>query len=252
MASALVKAMPRDQVRFLTYTPSKTRAVKLAEDIGGTAVESLDELKDADYFLLGFKPQQLDDFIKEAGSLLEGKNIISILTAISTAILCKRFKTNKVLRLMPNTPSLIGEGVLLSHHTNEFESLSLIVDLYQNCGKVAEVTEEQLDELTVFTGSGPAYLFVFAREYVRLLEAKGYDSKLSRDLMNQLFVGASKLMQNEDKDLDQMISEVTSKGGVTIEAVKVLESLTDTIAESIAQASRRNEELFAAANSSLK
>jgi pyrroline-5-carboxylate reductase len=200
------------------------------------------------------KPQQMADFLKQAGDLLKDKNVISMLTAIDLKTLGNRCQTGKVMRIMPNTPTQVGAGVSLVCATNDFERKDWIIKLLQSSGEVFSVSEQELDQLTVFTGSGPAYVYYFVRSYCRLLERQGYTPELSRHMMQQVFLGAAELMKQSDDSLDIMIDKVTSKGGVTIEAIQYWEQnqLEDLIHQSIKAASARNHELSQAAKNSLK
>ncbi|MBC75804.1 MAG: pyrroline-5-carboxylate reductase [Halobacteriovoraceae bacterium] len=228
MASAIVKgihAIYKDE-KFLTYTPSKTRALELAESVNGKQVDELKGMMEADTLMIGCKPQQFDEL---AGQLtksmdLKDKHIVSIMAAMPVETIKKKLGTTKVTRVMPNTPMLYNEGIslVLNSGTTEREETN-VLKWFSACGKVHMLDNEQsFDQVTTVSGSGPAYVFQFAKSMVDKLETWGVEQKQAREIVTQLFKGSTKLMElNNDITLDELINQVTSKGGVTIEAVKV-------------------------------
>ncbi len=251
MSSALMNkvAMAYPGASFLTYSPSGITAKKLAESINGHSVENISDLCDCDFYLIGCKPQQAPELARNCDGILKNKKVISILAGTSIETLKKLFETDMVMRLMPNTPSLLGLGTILSCHSDEFSSddKELMQKMFSHCGEFVQLKNEiELDELTVFSGSGPAYIFQLAKIYQQEIMKLGYDEAFSRTLIDQLFVGSSRLMQHEQSmTYTEQIEKVTSKAGVTIEAIEVLRqsSLEDIIHESLKAALIRTVEL---------
>lgn len=253
MAQALVRGIHAKfpELEFFIFDPAFEKAQELAEAVDGTAYDSLDELINCDVSMLGMKPQHLEGFVADHGDKFEGKNLISLLTAVSRERLVSSLKTPHIVRLMPNTPSKIGEGVLLMNFPEGFKLQDEVANVFSACGLVEIVSEEQLDGLTIFSGSGPAYVFQFALYLHQLMLDRGIAEEQSRRIVNQLFVGSSTLMRESDEDLVDMIAKVTSKGGVTIEAVKVFreEAFGTFFDKALAAADQRNQELAAEINS---
>ncbi|MBT4793245.1 MAG: pyrroline-5-carboxylate reductase [Halobacteriovoraceae bacterium] len=250
MASPIVISMAKKfpNLEFHTYTPSKVKAISLAKNVGGVYHENLCEMNGMDIWLIACKPQQLNQLCLQLKGALKGQNIISILASVNIEILKNCFASNQVIRIMPNTPSLIGQGISLLFTKNETHKkfISFTEELFSSCGDVHKVSSErQFDELTAFSGSGPAYVFRFALGYFRKLQKLGYNDELARKLMDQLFKGASLLMLDSNESLEEMVSSVTSKGGVTIEAIEHLETnkLDQIISESIDQAITRGKQI---------
>ncbi len=253
MAGAIVLGMYKKfpEIKFKTFTPSKTKAVELARQVSGEQVDSIAHLVDCEYIMLGMKPQQLPSFIEENAELLKGKKIISILTAITIEKLMQAFDTENVCRIMPNTPSAVGAGILLTSFSEKFEFPKEIENAFSACGIVEVVSQKDLDLLTVYAGSGPAYVFQFALYLQELMQDAGIDSSVARRIANQLFLGSSKLMSESNDSLSEMVNKVTSKGGVTIEAVKVFkeEDFAESFSRALSAASKRNVELAGELNS---
>lgn len=250
MAAPIVRTISRNDknIEFYTYTPSKVRAKELALEVGGVYMEELELFPDMDLWMIGCKPQQL----KELGASLKGKlankNIISILASTGFSSLETHLGTNKIIRIMPNTPSAFGKGIslMISNKAVRAQFEDKVFEIFNHCGEVIKTSsEKQFDELTVFSGSGPAYVFRFALSYYKKLIKMGFDENVSRKLIDQLFSGSSELMLRETNSYESMVSRVTSKGGVTIEAVKVLESadIDFLIESSIDAAIKRGEQI---------
>jgi pyrroline-5-carboxylate reductase len=241
--------LTKTKLNIFTYTPSKTRALELARDIDGKFVESFSDFSkvEVNYWVLGFKPQQLDQFFDENGKYLVGGNIVSMLAAVEAQRLESLFSTGNIIRIMPNTPIKIGEGTTLffdSKNCDELFSKDVRVH-FKSSGIVECKTERELDILTTFSGCGPAYLFLFADTMLRKMTELGFDKSTSRSLLNSLFVGASKLMQDSELDLNELLDQVTSKGGVTIEAVNSYRdsNIYNSTSDAIDAAIKRTDEI---------
>ena len=251
MASPVVEAIYKDNtsIEFHTYTPSQKRAIKLSEKVNGVHHKTLDDFPtDIKFWILAFKPQQLAQFAKENNKLLHGTNIISILAATPVKTLKDKLKTKFVTRVMPNTPSLHGEGIELILHSEDvpLDNREKIEKMFKSCGYVYKVSnEEQFEQMTTITGSGPAYVYEFAKAYQEKLKSFGIDEDMSRKLVVQLFKGSTILMENSSDHLQVMIDKVTSKAGVTIEAIDYLrdQGVENTISESINKAVARSNEI---------
>lgn len=253
MASAIVKGIHSKftDIKFLTYTPSFTRAHDLAFKVNGTAVKKLSELDECKILIIGCKPQQFQELATSLRSEinLENKIIISIMAAVSTSSIKKQLGISAICRVMPNTPALINEGVSLIYHAEEVTSddKKRVESYFSACSQVHVLeTEELFDKVTVVTGSGPAYVYYFAKTMVDSLESWGVNGKEAREMVTQLFIGAASLMnERKDKTLGELIDEVTSKGGVTIEAINTFKenNLNEITDKALDAAYKRSLEL---------
>jgi pyrroline-5-carboxylate reductase len=229
MAAPIVRTISKNDkdIEFYTYTPSKVRAKELALEVGGVYIEELRLFPDMDLWMIGCKPQQLKSLGDSLKGKLANKDIISILASTSFSSLETHLDSKNIIRIMPNTPSAFGKGIslMISNEAVRAQFEDKVFEIFNHCGEVIKASsEKQFDELTVFSGSGPAYVFRFALSYYKKLIKMGFDEGVSRKLIDQLFSGSSELMVKETSSYESMVSRVTSKGGVTIEAVKVLES----------------------------
>ena len=251
MASPVVEAIYKDNqnIEFHTYTPSQTRAIELSKKVNGIHHSSLNTFpSNICFWLLAFKPQQLSAFAQANSKFLTDKNIISILAATPISTLEKQLNTKFVTRVMPNTPSLHGEGIeLILHSENVIEKNRILINkMFESCGFVYNVSsEDQFENMTTITGSGPAYVYEFALAYQEKLLQFGVEKDVARKLVVQLFKGSAILMENSSDHLQLMIDKVTSKAGVTIEAIDYLreQGLENTVSESLNKAIARSKKI---------
>lgn len=228
MAQAIVRGYYQkdNKVEFLTYTPSFHRANELAKAVNGKAVRDLADLNLANTIVIGCKPQQLNNLVEainKEGLDLSSKHIISILAATPIEIIKSKLNVSQVSRVMPNTPALIGKGISLIIHSNEVSESGkeLVNNFFKSCGEVVEMPSEHIfDKVTTVSGSGPAYVFLFAQTMVQKLIEWDVEYNDAKKIVVQLFRGSSELMKDQDDNkLEDLIDKVTSKGGVTIGAV---------------------------------
>lgn len=245
MGRAIAEGFRKSDVslELFFYTPSQTKAQVLAATLKGTHLQQLDQTpKDLDWAILAFKPQQLKDFHHQFGAKTK---ILSVLAGVGIDTLTSRFKTDNISRLMPNTPSSIGVGANLLYAPKDEAYLQ---KLLSPLGEVFIMKdEEQLDGLTPFTGSGPALIFEFARIFESSL-SKITTHKDSRKMIIQTFLGSSRLMEealNQGISLTELREQVTSKKGVTYEALQTMEkhSLSSIMEEAFNAAYNRTLEL---------
>ncbi len=198
-------------IEMFIYTPS-----------GSSSVEEMPN--DLDYYFLAFKPQSLADFHFH---FLPGHKIISLLAGVSLDKLITKFTVTKIMRFMPNTPCLYQQGAGLLFYSEYFEKKERddVEKLLSATGKVFLMeNEDQLDRVTGFSGSGPGLIFELARIFEEELN-KLTDNKLpARDIIAQTFLGASTLMSLDSRDFSELRDEVTSKKGVTFEALEVFKN----------------------------
>lgn len=246
MGSALAfgfkQSTPRVEQYF--FTPSKTKARELALKVDGHFVEFLVDMpKDLDWYVLGFKPQSLNDFFF---SFAPDSKILSVLAGTAISTLEKKFQIKNIARLMPNTPSSIGEGANLLYAPFE---VGQIQDMLKSMGKLFIMqSEAELDAITAFSGSGPALLFEYARIFEKHLSALSPQNKEAREIIAQTFLGSAKLMESAIKNgvsFETLREQVTSKKGVTYEALQIMEKsgLENIMGGAFAAAHKRTLEL---------
>jgi pyrroline-5-carboxylate reductase len=234
------------------YTPSQTKALVLADKFHGTCLKNLEAIPQADVYILGMKPQQLSDFAENVrGKLSSHSLVISMLAGVSLEKLKKHIDHPNVLRLMPNTPSHVGLGVLPFYaHPEILEHLAWpkIRHAFESFNKVIPCrSEQELNLVTPYFGSGPAYFYEFVQVMADDLTSRGVDPKMAQDLMIHTCLGAAEMMAQSPESPNSLRDQVTSKGGVTAQALKVFQQedrgLKKLVREAMEAALKRNAEL---------
>lgn len=230
MAGAIVKGIHQHfpDIKFLTYTPSEVRAIKLAKEVNGEVIKDLEVLNQCEVVFIGCKPQQFSELSDKIRGIIKNKNIhfVSMMAAIDLETLSRKLGVNKVSRIMPNTPILFGDGVtLMIHHPSVVEDQkSFLENLFNKVGSLYLIEDEsRFDKVMTVTGSGPAYVFLFAKTLIDKLISWGIDEKSAKEMTIGMFSGSVEMMKNSTQDLSTLISQVTSKGGTTIEAIRIYE-----------------------------
>lgn len=255
MASAVVFGIynHNKNIEFLTYTPSKTKAIELAKKVDGKTIDKIDEAKEADIFLIGCKPQQFNELAQDLLKLdIENKVLISMMAAISLQSIDKKIPNNKIVRLMPSLPMNYNEGISLLYFNPDFDKKPEIKSLFEGSSKVYEVkSEKQFNELTVATASGPAFVYYFCEIFQRIIEGFGIEEAIAKEMAVQLFKGSSISMDENESSLIDQISKVTSKGGVTIEGINSFNknNLVTIINQGVNDAIKRSFEMEKMADS---
>ncbi len=184
-------------------------------------------VKGAGVVVLALKPDVIPDVLKEiSGHVEDGAVIISIAAGITIATIESLLPdTVSVVRVMPNTPALVGEGVtgISSGSRSTIADVALAETLFGTVGAVLSVPEKQIDDVTSISGSGPAYVFFLIEKLTAVAEGKGFTPEQAALLVNGTFRGASELLAQSDKSPRELRQLVTSPKGTTAAAVAVLE-----------------------------
>lgn len=239
MAQAIIKGMYKEKVSldYFLYTPSNKKAIDLAKIIDGTHVPSLETVPSCDIYMLSCKPQQLKDLASEIrGKLNPDAIIVSILAGITTDTIKKELSIEKVLRVMPNTPSLVGAGVNALFFSDEVlvDEKEFLISIFESFSKVFSFEKEsEIDVITGFSGSGPAYIFEFSRILTEKMISMGIERDTATEMIKWTFYGSSKLQLESSDSSEELRNKVTSKNGVTYEALEVFkksnfEKIVDT------------------------
>jgi pyrroline-5-carboxylate reductase len=229
---AAIQAQFQEDLDFFIYTPS-----------GTTAITEMP--MDLDYYILAFKPQSLDDFKFD---FLPEHKIISLLAGVSLETLIKKFMVSKIVRFMPNTPSLYQQGAGLLFFSLKFTKTEkeMTTKLLESTGKVFLMTsEDQLDRTTGFSGSGPGIIFELARIFEEELKTLTNNEVPAREIIAQTFLGAATLMNEDSSSFLELKDNVTSKKGITFEALEVLKdhNIQNIFSMAFSAAYRRTQEL---------
>lgn len=214
-----------------------------------TAKSNTEAVSNAQVIFLAVKPQQLDDVLKELKQEISPeKLVVSICAGITTRHIETILSIKvPVIRLMPNTPSLVGQGataITRGRFASE-KQRRFIKGLLSDSGIVVELDEKKFDAVTALSGSGPAYVFYLCEA----MQNAGIDMGLGKDiaakLSRQTIYGAGLMLAKSEKQAKELRSNVTSPGGTTESAIKCLESgdFMKIFIQAVKKAKHRSEEL---------
>jgi pyrroline-5-carboxylate reductase len=173
--------------------------------------------------------------------------LVSIMAGVSSRVLIDHFSHDRVVRVMPNTPAQLGFGMtgLLASPAVSPEYRETITTLFNQMGKTVWLeSDDDIDRFTAIAGSGPAYVYRFVQDYIRAAEALGETDV--QPIIMQVMLGALEMIKhNNDRDVQELIDMVTSKGGTTEAALNVVsEKDTPTIwKQALDAAYKRAQEL---------
>lgn len=252
MGSAIVRgacaAGALDPRTLLVIEPDEGRRAQAAA-LGCRAVATLLEELVAENLLLAVKPQMWLEAARDLGTLAHDTIVISIMAGIlSERIREKLGHRARVIRVMPNTPCRLGEGIsaMAPGAGTLAGDEAFARRIFSALGCVVDVDESMLNAVTALSGSGPAYVFLLAEAMEQAGVQMGLDWRTARALAYQTIRGAGGLLtENDEIVADQLRSAVTSPGGTTAAALEVLfeRELPQIIAEAIIVARDRGEEL---------
>ncbi len=182
----------------------------------------------ADLCILAVKPQVLPEVVADTlPGLAEDALVVSIAAGISTENIEAILPAGRrVVRVMPNTPALIGMGIsaLAAGSKATARDMDLTEIIIGTTGQTVRVDESMMDAVTAMSGSGPAYLFYFMEHMIAAGVELGLDVDLSRKLACETVEGAVRLMVESGLTPQELRARVTSKGGTTAAAIEVMEA----------------------------
>lgn len=200
----------------------------LQTELGIMACNSAMELiQGSDIILLAVKPHICPSVLAENASALQNKALISIAAGWSQQRLANALpKSVRILRVMPNTPALVGRGmsVLESGSTLRKEESAFAIRLFSSIGRVTEVESRLMDAVTAVSGSGPAYVYLFIEALADGGVREGLPRALAYELAAQTVLGSAQMVLETGEHPGKLKDNVCSPGGTTIEAVAALEN----------------------------
>ena len=249
MAEALIKGMvqsgmkeiivsePRDERR--TYL-EKTYNVK-------TTPDNTEVIKKSNTIILAVKPQNMDDVTAGISDFVSNEKIvISIAAGITLSYLSSRLKTSKIIRVMPNTPALVQEGmsVLSMSECIHDKEMGIIRGIFMSIGRVLVLPEKYMDAVTALSGSGPAFIALFTEHMINAGVKMGLTRDNASELAIQTLIGTARLLET-GMPPDRLREMVTSPGGTTAAGLKVFEDrgLKDIVTAVLEAAANRSKEL---------
>ncbi len=211
--------------------------------------ENASAIVDKEVILLSVKPQTIPEVMPEMKDKISREQlIISIMAGIQISTLREGLNHNSIVRVMPNMPAQVFEGMSGWTTTPEVskEQIDLARSILQAIGKEIYFNDETyLDMVTALSGSGPAYFFYFVESLIEAGVKMGFSYDESYELVLQTMIGSGKLMRETQTNPEELRKMVTSKGGTTAAALDVLENndYKDLVIRALMAAYNRSKEL---------
>jgi pyrroline-5-carboxylate reductase len=226
LLSGLVRAGRRVD-HLLVGEKRPDRARELEERYGVDVVSNVAAARKADTVAIVVKPQDMGDLLAEIGpELRAGQLVVSLAAGITTAFIEARVPEGvAVVRVMPNTPALVDEGMAAispGSHCDD-DHLAEAEALMRSVGKVVRVPERQQDAVTAISGSGPAYIYFVVESMIEAGVHLGLPRATAHELVLQTVVGSAAMIRETGTHPVVLREQVTSPGGTTAAALRELE-----------------------------
>ena len=252
MGRALAKGWCQDETfEMVGYDSSPKQLQKVAEETGLEVSHSIEEVvQTSDYVVLAVKPQQMQDVLQKiAPDLQKNQCLISIAAGIQRETLAQwSGHTCPVVRVMPNTPAMVGAGVFaLCYDDKKLSSdqKDFLQGLFRNLGQVQIMREEYFDAFTALMGTGPAYVYYFIDSLIEAGVAIGFPREQSKDMIQALMEGSVQMAQQSGMSATELREMVTSPSGTSSAGMLELDrrGARSAIVDAVLAACRRSREL---------
>ncbi len=247
MASAIIGGLLRNGLpadRVLVVEPFAEARAKLAADHGIQALEQAGPaLAPAALVVWAVKPQVFKEAAAPVRAHAANALHLSVAAGIPSDSIARWLGTERIVRAMPNTPALVGQGMtgLFPRAAVTAEDKQRVEQALASTGELLWVAAEaQLDAVTALSGSGPAYVFYFLEAMVQAGAAMGLPAAQAQRLAVATFAGATELARRSDEPLATLRQRVTSKGGTTYAAITSMQQ--DQVAEAFQRAMQAAEQ----------
>ncbi len=253
MATAIINGMlkndPHHADRLFVFDLDSEKCELMAEK-GVTVAASCQALAEqCDMLVLAVKPQNYAEVLADMkGTVREDTVIVTIAAGISIEkVRTGLDKDCPVVRVMPNTPLLLGKGAsaLCRSENISDEDFEEVYKMFSFSGEAVILPESQMNAVIAVNGSSPAYVYLFAKAMVDYAVSVGIERETALRLVCQTFEGSAEMLRSSGDSPEVLIQKVSSKGGTTIEALKVLNDreVPQAIMDAMTACTRRAEEL---------
>jgi len=252
MGEALISGLvssrfPKSQIVFTEKRSDRAR--EISTKYGARALELNELARTSDVVLLVVKPQDLGELLDTLKPDLNQKTLlVSFAAGKTTDFIQRKVGTDSaVIRVMPNTPTLIGLGMaaISLGKSVDIEQSKFVSDFLLACGKVISIDESLQDAVTALSGSGPAYFFAFVEEMIKSGVKLGLSQEEATTLSIQTIIGSAAMLEQSGKSATVLRENVTSPNGTTAAALKVFsdKEFGEIISSAMKAAYDRSKEL---------
>ncbi len=253
MAQAIALGAVRSEViapgQIIVSNPSQDKLAALRDAGIVTTTKNTSVILESEQVVIAVKPQVFPEIVSDFKKYDASKQVlISIMAGLSSEKIAEQIgcPDAKIIRVMPNTPTLIGKGMagMAAGVNAGEEDLALCHKLFAAAGQAVVIDEKQMDALTPISGSGPAYVFLLAQAMEQAADEMGL-GRCTKQLVRQTILGAAMLLNESDESAEMLRQKVTSKGGVTLAATRYMQEagIIEIVTRGIQKAKDRSIEM---------
>lgn len=220
MAGAIIKGVVKsgfcNPENIIASKSSPENLEVVSKELGVKVIlDNKEVTQKSDVVFLGVKPNQIKAVLDEVKAFASGKLFVSLAAGVSSSFIKEILTDSRVIRVMPNTPVLVNEGMVGICEGGTDEDLEFVQSLFDSIGKSVVVEENQIDIVTAISGSGPAFFYKVMNDIARAGEKLGLDYEKALLLSIQTALGSAKMALNREISMEELISNVATKGGCT-------------------------------------
>ena len=250
LASGFVKSgqVNAENVSFFDPSESSISAMQSAISGGTSSASAIEVIESSDVIFLAVKPQVMPSVIDEINAAIsDSVLVVSIAAGVTLSTLCDGLGSDRIIRVMPNTPCLVNTGACAyAGGSGATESDHQLVDsLLSAIGVAVGVPENYMDAVTGLSGSGPAYIYTVIEALSDGGVAMGLPRATATTLAAQMVKGAAQMVLETGKHPGELKDQVTSPGGTTIAGLRELKDagISGAFMGAVAAATKRSKEL---------
>ncbi|MCL4457442.1 MAG: pyrroline-5-carboxylate reductase [Nitrospirae bacterium] len=249
MAEALIKGMTSQGMKDIIVSEPREDRRKYVEQTYGvkTTADNKEIASSCSIIILAVKPQNMASALDEIkDGVTDDKTVVSIAAGITLSYLQSKLNTKKLIRVMPNTPAIVQEGMSVMSLCECFsdKDIAMVREIFMSVGKVLTMPEKYMNAVTALSGSGPAFIALFVEAMIEGGVKMGINRSHAVELAVQTLLGTAKLLDT-GMSPEKLREMVTSPGGTTAAGLKVFEekNIEDIVIDALHAAVRRAEEL---------
>lgn len=237
------------ETELYAYDPCIEQVERLAQYGVSACVSEQEIMEKCKYVFLAVKPQIIEGVLETAAPYTSPDTVfVSIAAGISAEFIAsKTIPDAKVVLVMPNTPLLLGEGASALSHNDKVteEEFSVVLNIFNVCGKAAVITPDKMKEIIAVNGSSPAFIYLFAKGFMEFAEKEGISQETALPLFAQALIGSAKMLTDSGYTIDELIKMVSSPGGTTLAGLDALYEgrLTEIVGDACDRCTKRAYEL---------
>ncbi|MEN8907166.1 MAG: pyrroline-5-carboxylate reductase [Clostridiales bacterium] len=252
MGTALIRGILRhfkiDNLNIYVHELDKTKISNL-EDLNIIFESVLTTfINNVDTIILAVKPKNVEEILLNIRSVLYKKLFISIASGIPIDFYMKIMGTDKkIVRVMPNTPALVGEGMTCISYSKNIEKSEkeTTKNIFKSVGKIKEIDESLMDSIVSLSGSSPAYIFILIEAMADAAVLEGISRDVAYEIAAQTVLGSAKMVLETKLHPGVLKDQVCSPAGTTIEALSKLEEygFRNAIIKAMSECSKKSVEI---------